>query len=225
VSTLAEDLVLLLVDPDSGRVVVGSSALDRGLAGALLLDLALRERLAVDGRGRGTRIAVVNPSPTGEPVVDVALAVLGRAPLRARHAVEQLTGRVREPVFDRLVERGLLAPQRRRRWGVFPGTAWAVPGAPDRDRLRAGVERVLLGGRPPDVRLACLISLLHAVRAEQRVVGGPERSVRARAAEVAGAELLGTAGRGSVAVIRSAVLLHRPFTTGADAQSRPPSFS
>ncbi|WP_214406384.1 GOLPH3/VPS74 family protein [Pseudonocardia lacus] len=224
-TTLAEDLVLLLVDPASGRPAVGSPTLDRGLAGALLLDLALRERLAVEGGGRRLRLSVVNPSPTGEPVVDVALVELGRAPLRARRAVDQLAGRIRGPVFERLEQRGLLVPRRARRWGVLPATVWDVVGERERERLRAGVERVLLHDQPPDVRLTCLVSLLHSVRAEHRVVDGPVRRIRARAAAIAGDELLGTAGRGSVAAIRGAVLLNHPYTTGADAQSRPPSFS
>ncbi|MCO1657495.1 GOLPH3/VPS74 family protein [Pseudonocardia humida] len=224
-TTLAEDLVLLLVDPASGRLLAASSTLDRGLAGALLLDLALRERLAVEGRGRRVLISVVDPGATGEPVVDVALVELGRTPLRARDAVERLAGRVRGPVFERLTERGLLAPRRGRRWGLFPTAAWDVLGGRERERLLAGVERVLLHDQPSDVRLSCLISLLHAVRAEHRVVEGPVRRVRARAAEIAGDELLGTTGRGQVAAIRSAVLPSHPRSTGADAQWRPPSFS
>jgi hypothetical protein len=225
VTTLAEDLVLLLVDPASGRLAVGSSALDRGLAGALLLDLALRERLAVEGRGRRARLSVVNPAPSGEPVVDVALAALGRTPLPARRAVDQLAGRLRGPVVERLAARGLVVPYRVRRWGVLPATAWEVPGVRERDRLRAAVERVLLHDQPPDVRLGCLVSLLHAMRAEHRVVDGPVRRVRARAAAVAGDDLLGAAGRGSVAAVRGAVLGRHPHGTGDDAQSRPPSFS
>jgi hypothetical protein len=219
VTSLAEDLALLLVDPSTGRAVVGSRALGRGIAGALLLDLALRERLAVDGRGRRIRVWVVNPAPSGEPVVDVALVELGRAPMLALRAVEQLSARVRDPLFDRLAQRGLAHRVRHRRLGVFPAYRWEVPGEQWRERLCAGLARILVHGQPPDVRLACLIALLHAARAEHRVVEGPAREIRARAAEVVTDGLGGAAGRGSVEAIRSAIVLGRPHVTGADAQS------
>jgi hypothetical protein len=225
VTTLAEDLVLLLVDPVSGRTLVGRDAVDRGIAGALLLDLALRARLAVDGRGRRMRIAVVNAAPTGEPVVDVALAELGREPVSARSAAEHLARRVREPVLERLAERGLAYRVHQRRLGLPPAQRWEVPGEGVRGWLCAGLERTLLHEQPPDVRLACLIALLHAARADHRVVDGPPRRVRARAAEVVAAGLGGAAERGAVAAIWSAVVLNRPHDPTADAASRPGSFS
>jgi hypothetical protein len=147
---------------------------------------------------------------------------LGRSPVRAQQAVELVSEGAREAVFARLEQRGLLVRHRTRRLGVFPATRWEVPGEVVRYRLRTALERVLVGGEPPDVRLACLVSLLHAVRAEHRVVDGPARSVRARAAEIAADELIGGAVRGAVTAVRTAVLLHRPLS-GADAQSRPRS--
>ena len=87
--TLAEDLVLLLLDPGSGRAVVDSTSLDRAIGGALLLDLAARERITADGDGARARLSVAGAAPTGDPLLDGALARLDR-PLRAQKAVERL---------------------------------------------------------------------------------------------------------------------------------------
>ena len=48
-TTLADDLLLVLLDPASGKPRTDRTKLDYGLAGALLLDLALAERVDVEG--------------------------------------------------------------------------------------------------------------------------------------------------------------------------------
>jgi hypothetical protein len=207
VATLAEDLVLLMTDPDSGRIVVDTTALDRAVAGALLLDLALRERLDAEGTGRRVRLFVSNAGRSGEPVLDVALDLLGDSRLPAVRAVERLTKRTRDAVFDRLEQRNLVRRFHARILGVFPSIRWQVLDAAAQHHLRARVAGVLLDGQPPDIRVACLISLLHAVRAAHRVVDGPARLIRARAAEIAGGERIGSAVRSAVDGVRNVVVM------------------
>lgn len=206
-TTLAEDLVLLLVDPGSGRIVVDATALDRGIAGALLLDLALRERMGADVDGRRVWLHVADPAPTGEPVLDAAMATLGVERLRAVRAVERLSRQAREPVLRRLQARGLVRRIHGRRLGLFPATRWEVLDFATHRVLRERVAVVLLHGGPPDVRLACLISLLYAVRAERRVVDAPSRLVSVRAAEIARGERIGSAVRNAVDGTRNVVVM------------------
>jgi len=91
--------------------------------------------------------------------------------------------------------------------GVFPSIRWQVLDAAAHRHLRAGVAAVLLDRQPPDVRLACLISLLHAVRAADRVVEGPARMIRRRAGEVADGERIGSAVRSAVDGVRNVVVM------------------
>jgi hypothetical protein len=208
VTTLAEDLVLLMIDPACGKLVVDSTALDRAVAGALLLDLALRERLAVEGSGSGSRLYVVDPTPTGEPVLDVALSALAGPPLRGIRSVERLAGdRTREPVLAGLERRGLARRRRSTAWGIFPTTHWQILDDAAHRNLREQLAGALLDGRPPDVRLVCLISLLHAVRAAAAVVDGPAREVRAAAAEIAAGERVGATVRNAVDGVRNVVVM------------------
>jgi hypothetical protein len=201
--TLAEDLVLLLLDPGRGRAVVDGTALDRVIGGALLLDLAARERIAADGGGAKARLSVADATPTGDPVLDDALARLDK-PLRAQKAVERLARGARTPVLERLAARGLVRREGSRVLGVFPTTTW-TPGAAAGE-LRGRVAAVLRDGARPDQRLALLISLVHAVKAEHKVVEGPRRQLRARAAEVAEGEWAGQAVRKAVEAVQASVM-------------------
>lgn len=70
--TVCEEVFLLMLDYDTGRpsVRLPDRCLHSGLGGALLMDLALADRVDTDLDG----LFVVDPTPLGEPVPDRALA-------------------------------------------------------------------------------------------------------------------------------------------------------
>jgi hypothetical protein len=202
--TLTEDLVLLLLDPDTGRAVVDSTSFDRAIGGALILDLVTRGRITADGDGARARLTVADAAPTGDALLDTALARLDK-PLKAQKAVERLARGTRTPALERLVERGLVRRERSRILGVLPVTTWPPVDAGPRAELRGRVAAVLLDGARPDQHLAVLISLVHAVKAEHKIVDGPRRQLRARAAEVAAGEWAGKAVRKAIQAVEAGV--------------------
>ncbi|WP_433279674.1 GOLPH3/VPS74 family protein [Pseudonocardia xinjiangensis] len=205
-ATITEDLVLLLLDPGSGRAIVDSTSLDRAVGGALLLDLSTRDRLTADETGARAWLTVADSSTTGDPLLDTALARLeGRHPLRAQKAVERLARKTREPVLQRLVERGLVRRDRGRILGVFPVTTWPAADAGPVTELRRRIAEVLRDGAPPDQHTALLISLVHAVKAEHKLVDGPRRQLRARADQVAQGDWAGPAVRKAVQAVQTSV--------------------
>jgi hypothetical protein len=200
--TLTEDLTLVLLSPRTGRAVVDGTSLDRAIGGALLLDLATRERITADGDGAKARLSVVDETATGDAVLDMALARFDK-PLRAQKAVERLARGTRTPVLERLAEQGLVRRERSRLLGILPLTTWS-PGDAAKE-LRGRVAGVLRDGVRPDQHLALLISLVYAVKAEHKIVDGPRRKLRARAAEVAEGEWAGQAVRKAVQAVQATV--------------------
>ena len=84
--SLAEDLLLLLLDDESGRSVVDGTRRDYAVAGAVLVELARLGRVSPAEPGDDAKegYAVVREgSPTGDPVLDA----LGPAILYALCAV------------------------------------------------------------------------------------------------------------------------------------------
>ena len=73
---LAEDLLLLLTDDDSGRLVVSGSAVDVALGGAQLIELTLLGRVDVtgEGEGRAGRLVVRPGERPADPLLEEALA-------------------------------------------------------------------------------------------------------------------------------------------------------
>ena len=73
---LPEDLLLLLIDDESGRALVDGTRLDLALAGAVLLELAERGHVGLSepgGEVKPGRVVVTRAGLTLDPVLDDAM--------------------------------------------------------------------------------------------------------------------------------------------------------
>src|SRR4051812_49147498 len=119
-NTLADDLLLALLDPVSGKPRL-DPRLDLGLAGALLLELALAERIDVVGpKPAKARVVVLDDTPPEDALLAGALARIARNPQTAERLVPALAKGLRERLLERAEQRGDLRRERlvvrRDRW-------------------------------------------------------------------------------------------------------------
>lgn len=198
---LAQELFLLTHDDASGRSA-GTTALANGLAGALLLDLALGG-FVVD---QGKDLVATDVVPE-HPLLRAALGEIRASsrPRPAKHWVQRLPSALKElpaQVGRSLAEAGVLSEQRSKVWGIFPTTRWPeVDPAPERE-LRTRVHAVLVTGLQPDPRTAMCVSLLVPLGLVRGVVEKSERRpAEARAKEIAKSGL----GSGVSAAVSSSV--------------------
>lgn len=211
VTLLVEDLLLLLIDDASGRAVLDRTRLERALAGAVLVELAMAGRIApapAGGPVKAGRIVVLDRRPTGDGLLDEALARLADKPSRPARAVEKLVKGLRQAVLTRLVEAGFVREEHRRAIGVFPTTTWPAVRPEHEARLRAELRGVLVEGRAPDARVAALVSLLTAVDAVPKVLPvADRRALVRRARTVADGDWAGRAVREAVDAVNAAVVV------------------
>ncbi len=161
-ASLPEELLLIAYNDMTGRRQGGATELGCGLAGAVLVELTLAGRVdVVDGRVRA-----LDANPTGDPVLDDALARIATAK-KARKPewwVGKLNSGVQGRLLDRLVERGVLRRERHKVLGLFPVRRYPTLDAglesAARSRLRSAVEH----GTEPDARTAALAALLDRLR-------------------------------------------------------------
>lgn len=162
--TLLEEVVLLTIDPKSGRLRGGSHYSVRyALAGAVLFDLALAGRIDTDT----ATIAVTSKVPTGDPIQDRLLAYLANhdGPCAVRDCVEHVF-REREDLegeaLARLVERGIIRHETiKRLWVIDRNRFPLVDGAPQQ-LVSARLAKAVLGDEIPDIRDIMLVSLASA---------------------------------------------------------------
>jgi hypothetical protein len=171
---IAEDLLLLITDDDTGRLVASSSEVDVALGGAMLVELADLGRVGVaepGGRVRKGRVEVLDRTPTGDPMLDGALATaVAKEGKRPQDVVTALGKKQREAVYGRLVEAGILRAERGKVLGVFPLKRWPAEDAAHEEQVRAAVVTALRNGLAGDARTAALVSLLLALKAVHKAV-------------------------------------------------------
>jgi len=175
---LAEDLLLLLTDDDTGRLVVPGQEVDIALGGAQLLALSLQQRVDVDAR---KRLVVLDPSPCGDALLDEALQeVARRAGRKPSDVVARLGKRLRGTLYERLAAAGILRAEQGRVLGLFPTHTWPTSSADHEAEVRRALTAVLVQGATPEPHDAALVALLHALRATHKVVVPAEHGLRRR---------------------------------------------
>jgi hypothetical protein len=158
-----EALFILALDEDEGYIVESALGnLEIALAGAVLAELALQERIEL----RDGRVVVSNQEGTGNPILDKALNdILDETRLRKpRYWINTLAyKKLLKEIGHDLVEQGVLSRHKKRLHpAVSPGEKQAL--APSlkysiKSHLR---EFVLAGGHPELADQALLAFLYHA---------------------------------------------------------------
>lgn len=188
---LAEEVLLLLLDDESGRAEAATYS-EYLFGGALLTELALGGHLETrEGSGwfaSAKVFAVETLAPPADPLLREAYDRVVKKPYAAVTLVHVVGHKTRAALLDRLVERGLLRRDEDKVLGLFRRTRYPAADPAHEDEVRRAIDAVLLDGADPDERTGALIALLHAVGEAHKVSARKDvaaRDVRARAKEVA----------------------------------------
>ena len=207
---IAEDLVLLLLDDETGKLE-HATYLDTGIGGALLVELALAENVSVvkgDGLWAQAKVHVSSASPPADPVLAEALGLVGEKPRTAEDLVGRLGKKRRDVLLDRLRQRGIIKEKEHRTLGLIPRKRWPTVDSTHEAGVRRALGDVLLRGVLPDQRTAALVSLLSSLDLAHKVVDRedlPAREVKKRAKEVAEGDWAAKAVKDAVAAAQAAV--------------------
>lgn len=160
---IAEDLLLLLFDPRSGTIA-GEGTLFYVLGGAVLTDLAFTDQIAVENRGglRGSLVSTTGDTPPTDPLLRSAWDRIAEKPRDPQTLLASIGPTLRPIVLDRLVARGNIVAERKKRLGLFTTTSLREGDGRRRDGLVAQVRAVLVDGVTPQPRIAALGALLSA---------------------------------------------------------------
>ncbi len=185
--TVAEDFLLLVTEPDSGKCRLSSMISDVSLGGATLVDLINARRIELQGEKRKARVTLVDPNPIGNTVVDEAIVRLqNKGPMRAQTAVRVLGKRTKQPLYESLAARGMVRREPHKTLGLFTSDRWPVVDSTRREDLVRRIQASLLHDQPADADIGPLIGLLAAADKLRLVVDRPEhKRAKARAKVVA----------------------------------------
>jgi len=165
---LCDDLLLLTARPDGTLAL--PAKLRFGLSGAELVRLAAAGRVDIN-RGR---IVLLDTAPTGDPLLDAALASMAggrRGPSAKAWVARQRRGLV-EGYLARAAAAGTLRLERGTRLGFLPVTRWLVTDPARAARARARLEAIAASTGPVGPPQAALAGLASATGAAHTVFPG-----------------------------------------------------
>ncbi|HEY5822636.1 MAG TPA: GPP34 family phosphoprotein [Propionibacteriaceae bacterium] len=189
---LAEEFLLLNLDDTSGKLLVGNDKLEPALRGALLAELALRERIGItpdsDGWSRRRRLTITSLHPTDDRELDRALDYLSTREGKPIKSLVSTTGHrrfgkgLRNRLLDRLAGAGVVTQEQSLILGLFPHRRWPALDPLPEEEIRQRLHSALVAGLTPTESTVALIGLLHATRrVTKTVVSETPREVKARA--------------------------------------------
>lgn len=207
---IAEDLLLLLLDDESGKLG-HTTYLDTAVGGALLVELALAEQVeVVKGSGVWARARVVPTGSEGpqDEVLAEALDTIRHKERSAQDLVGRLGKGKRAQLLDRLEQRGILRREEDKVLGLFPRTRWPAVDSSHEDAVRRQLGDATVRGATPTERTAGLVSLLSAMGVAHRVIdheGLSGGEVRSRAKAIAEGDWAAKAVKDSITATQAAV--------------------
>ncbi|GAB3252075.1 GPP34 family phosphoprotein [Alteromonas gracilis] len=206
---ITEELFLLL-RRDDGRAESAAAQNGYALAGAVVTDLILAERITLTEE-KNPRVHVLPGDPTGHPALDQALQRLGeRNGKRLSGLVTDRRLNVEEPTALVLAHHRIIGIEPKRGLGLIPAKYPVLdprPEAETRERLRA----VLAGAEQPSVPDSALLSILQGVDLAHRVLkaesgGLAKRHLKQRIEAVAQQVPTGTAVAKAVQAMNTAMM-------------------
>jgi hypothetical protein len=168
--SFVEEIVLFLHDDASGDFVqLPQSVFSVVIAGAALMDLAIRNRIDTDLES----LTVVDRTPLGDDILDDALATIVAAESKAAgndqfdisaalYDVAADAEVYRARALDRFIQRGILREENGRHLWVFRSRRYPVIDDAEQQEVRARLRHILLSDEIPDPRDIVLICLVAA---------------------------------------------------------------
>lgn len=212
---IAEDLLLLLLDDDSGKPLVDSTKLPRVLAGALVIELAMAGSLRITGPGEQVKkdhVVIADALPAAlaaDPLLHRVFDLVATAarPMKPQKVIEKSTKNLAEDVAARLVAQGFVTEKQGKVLGMFPTTAWPARDTSHEKALRDALRGALVDGTTPQPHTAALISLISAVDSTHKVVDDADKKLlKQRARQIAEGEWAGAAVSKAVSDVNAAVM-------------------
>ncbi|MCY3634515.1 MAG: GPP34 family phosphoprotein [bacterium] len=163
-----EEIVLLLLRDDDGKFVnVPQSSMDRAIAGAVLMELAMENRIDTDLE----HLILIDGTPLDDSLLDPTLAMIAEGQgvegqeRDARYWVEQMARQapeIREEALARLVERGIIEREDDRFLWVFRSRRYPMVDGEAEREVKLRIMGVLFSNEIPSPRDVVIICLAHA---------------------------------------------------------------
>ena len=208
--TLLEEFLLLALDDQTGRLhPMARSLLDCATAGAVLMDLTLRNRIDNDLRD----MFVVDQMATGDDMLDPVLQIMSLAPVLTPHPIAYWLRQFadegeayREKALHRLGARGIIRREDHKILWMFGSRRYPPVADAEIREVKSRIMSVVLGDEVPAPRDIMIVCLAESCDLFRHLLTAAELSrAHARIVQVARMDLIGQAVAKGVTDIEAAI--------------------
>jgi hypothetical protein len=157
---LIEEFLLIALDDDKGKFVIDSTYLSHGLAGAILLEMALREKIDISGE----TVKLINDSYEVEMVINKVVDQIKAAPQRKVKKWIELLARqaneLKKETLLRLENKGILRKEEHKILWVIPNNKYPTSNITPENKVRQRLDDVLMNGAQSETRDIMLLTLI-----------------------------------------------------------------
>lgn len=213
--TLAEELVLITLDDESGKLLdsIKPFAFDIAIAAALIMDLSLHGRLDTDTR----KLFVVSATATGNTLLDQVLTEITSED-SALSTSEWLTRIARNGselinrIIESLIAKGVLQLVEKRLFWVLKTRAYPATSGIEEREVRARVMQLLNSNDIPNPSDALLVGLLNATGIMSRLLAPSELTrLQSRIDQISNFEEINRSLSAWITEARELIMSHVPL--------------
>lgn len=158
---LLEEYLLIALDDDKGKFVIDSTYLHYGFGGAILLELALREKISFEG----DYVRLKDSSTVNEVTLNKAIELLqGKAKaVKIKDLIGMLANKANElkqDTLQRLMDKGILKKEEHKILWIIPNNKYPTSNLSPENKVRERLKAVMLLGEKSEPRDIMLLSLI-----------------------------------------------------------------
>ena len=158
---LLEEYLLIALDDDKGKFVIDSTHLHYGFGGAILLELALREKISIEG----DYIRLKDSSTVKEVALNKAIDILESSSksIKIKDLINTLAkkaGELKQDTLQRLMNKGILKKEEHKILWIIPNNKYPTSDLSPENKVRERLKAVMLLGEKSEPRDIMLLSLI-----------------------------------------------------------------
>lgn len=169
---LVDDLVLLALDDNSGDFISDLHALAYGMAGAVIMELSIRNRIRlVEGYVR-----ISERKYTGDKLLDEFMnkIIQSRKELKLKEWVEIVGNeaeKIKYDTIDKLVDSGILEKKKDKILWIFPVNKYPAQNCDPENKLRRRLKDIVFNGAEAQHNDLMLMNLIQSCELGEEVYG------------------------------------------------------
>ncbi len=168
--TLIEDFLLISLDDEDGRFISDTTYVHNGLAGAVMLELALNGKIEL----HDNRIHLVNSDPLGNLILDQTMQAIENEEKDRKvsfwiGALNANASEIKHVTLQMLAEKGIISKQEGKTLWVFSYKKYPTKDAMPENEVRSRLNDIVLDKMEPTPKCLMLLNLIEVCELSDEV--------------------------------------------------------